>query len=314
MVSGEWWYTDTPPRNIGAGCSSRRGWPHNAASMSVKTYRLGELLDCTFPPENNLIDEGLLPVNGIMVIGGPPKAYKSFVMGTIITHLACGTNLFGATRVEHGRKELAFGVARPCRVLLFEQEIGEQDLRGRYADVVKHLEPAHQRLIRENVFTHSCDHTIQLDTELGLGMLDAAIKEHAPDVLCLDPLIEFHTSDENSTKDMSTVLRAIDHLRERHGFATIMNHHTGKPSQDKHREGPDQLRGNSVIFGKGDSYLMIKHLNKDCSIIGIDFTVRRGKPITSIQLRLDWESLQARYFDWGKKLKGAKKSEEKVNE
>jgi hypothetical protein len=127
-------------------------------------------------------------------------------------------------------------------------------------------------------------------------------------VLCLDPLIEFHTSDENSTKDMSMVLRAIDHLRERHHFATIINHHTGKPSPEKHREGPDQLRGNSVIFGKGDSYLMIQHLNKTSSIVRIDFTVRRGRPIESVQVRLDWDALQARYFDWGRKLKGEDKA------
>ena len=272
--------------------------------MNVKTYSLGELLDHSFPSEHTLIDEGLLPTNGIMVIGGPPKAYKSFVMGTVIMHLACGTHLFGATRSNHGRHGAVFNVSRPCRVLLFEQEIGEQDLQLRFRDVVAALSVQHQNTIRQNVFTHSCDHTIQLDTELGLGSLDGIIAETKPDVVCFDPLIEFHTSDENSTKDMSQVLRSLDHLREKHHFATIINHHTGKPSPDKHREGPDELRGNSVIFGKGDSYLMIKHLNKDSSIIRLDFTVRRGKPIESCQLRLNWNTLRAVHHGWGRKLGG----------
>lgn len=273
----------------------------------VKTYRLADLLTATFPEEDCLIEEGLLPLSGIMVIGGPPKAYKSFILNTVVTNLAIGGSVFWATHSNHGRTEEIFSVTRPCRVLLFEQEIGEADLRTRLASIVDSLDPHQQSLMRQNVFTHSCDHSIQFDTEQGLGTMDRIISEIEPDVVCLDPLIEFHTSDENSTKEMSQVLRHLDYLREKHGFATIINHHTGKPSQDKYREGPDALRGNSVIFAKGDSYLMLNPINRNAGLVRVEFTIRRGKPIKAVDLKLDWATLRANFLCFY-----TKKNEEKA--
>lgn len=264
-------------------------------------YYLHELLATTFPPDNDaLIDEGLLARNAIMVIGGPPKAYKSFVLGTIICHLATGTNLFGAYRAaKHGGVLPAFNVRRQCRVLLLEQEIGVYDLKLRYNELFQRLSPSERTLMGENVALYSCDPDLQLNTPLGCQKIMALIDQYKPDVLCLDPLIEFHTLNENDTQSMRLVMANLDKIRHHRDLAVIINHHTGKGGAELMRSGPDLLRGNSVIFAKGDSYLMLSPKNRKAGIIEIEFTVRRGKPIENLTLKLDWDDLRAKFKDWG---------------
>jgi RecA-family ATPase len=258
----------------------------------------GELRNKKFAPDNNaIVNEGLLARNAIMVIGGPPKAYKSFVLDTVLVHLATGTNLFGAYRQKHGRAEDALRVRAPQKVLLFEQEIGEFDLQDRLNAVYGSLTAAQQQLVDQNLHTYSCDARLQLDNQTGVAEVAALCAYVKPDVVAFDPLVEFHTSDENSTKDMSLILRNIDFLRQKYDFATLINHHHGKPTAGDVRQGPDLLRGSSVLYGKADSFLTLAVANRNAKRIGITFTIRRGKPIAPMYVLLD-DAMRARFMEW----------------
>jgi hypothetical protein len=61
--------------------------------QEIKSLSLRELSTTEFPPQNFVIDNGLLPDKGMLVIGGPPKAYKSFILNTIAYHLVTGYTL-----------------------------------------------------------------------------------------------------------------------------------------------------------------------------------------------------------------------------
>lgn len=276
----------------------------------VKTFAFKHLLDHPRHAETNvLVSDGILKDNSIMAVVGPSKSFKSFTLNTLATDLVVQRNLFASHRNDHGRHTPAFEVTKPCRVLLIEQEIGEDDLEDRLKPIFTGLSPDHQELMRENLFTHSLDHTIQLDTDIGYHNLASIVGEVKPHVLILDPLIEFHTSNENDTQSMSKVMRTFDKLRETFSpLAIVFSHHEGHSSQNP-RQGIDRFRGNTVVGAKIDSALLVNIHNRRTLQLRIDFVLRRGKPLDSLYVGLD-DSLRAQFLCWyrdpAKKTKLAK--------
>ena len=272
------------------------------APQKVITYSFRNLLGHPRKVENNsLIGEGILKNNAMMVLGGPPKAFKSFTSLTMATELATGaSSLFSALRTDHGRPHLAFPITKPCRVLVLEQEVGEDDLEDRLKPLYESLSPEYQQRMLENLFTHSLDHTLRLDMEDGCEAISEIITQTHPEVIVFDPLIEFHCVNENDTQSMAMVMRNLSLLRQRFDpLATLIDHHEGKETIMK-RQGPDRLRGNSAIYGKGDTFLMIHVANRNAMMVNCEFTLRRGKPINPFSIRMNPVSLRAEFNKWGK--------------
>lgn len=256
-----------------------------------------ELVNRVFEKPPYIIEEGILNENSLMVIGGPPKAYKSFFSQTVALHLATGTNLFGAHRKHGGMQSPAFGVVKPCKVLMLEQEIGDWSLRERLQCAAAALAPGAQDLFLDNLWTHSCDRDLRLDTPDGTQAIGNLLDKRTPDVLILDPLIEFHQQDENSSQHMISILRNLDYLREHFKCAVILNHHASKSID---RSGPDNLRGSSALYGKGDSFFMLRVTNRNAGLIAVDVIIRRDKPIKPFTVKLDWIDSTCKFLEWGK--------------
>lgn len=268
--------------------------------ITRKAVSLGDLLTKTFPPTNYIIGSGLLNQGSLMFIGGPPKSYKSFMMNTLLISLVTGKSLFGATRKTSGgrhKPEDVFPIPIPQRILLLEQEVGEEDLQQRFLPIMPSLSPAEQKLCAENMFVHSCDYNMLLDTVEGRKYISGIVKDIKPTVLAFDPLIEFHTSNENDTQAMARIMHNITVLRQDHKLSTLVNHHTSKPSQESPRRGPDLLRGSSVMFGKGDTFLMLNKTERELEI-KVDFTLRRAKPVSNVYVRLNSGTLMFEFVKW----------------
>lgn len=272
------------------------------APQKVKTYSFRELLNHPRHAEtNSLIAEGILKNNSMFVLGGPPKAYKSFLTLTAAADLAIGaSSLYLAHRTNHGRQQPAFEITKACRVLVMEQEVGEDDLEERLKPLYESLPPEHQEMMLNNLFTHSLDHTLNLDKKDGYAAICDIISQVKPDVLMMDPLIEFHTSNENDTQAMSYVMKNLSLIRQSFDpLAIWLSHHEGKETMMK-REGADRLRGNSVIYGKGDTFLMIHVANRNAMVVNCEFTLRRGRPIRPFSVKVDETSLRVGFNKWGK--------------
>lgn len=250
--------------------------------MNNKPQSMRELVNTRFTSSPFVIGDGLLGEQAILIIGGPPKSYKSFLVNTLIQHLTSATPLFSASRSTH----IYFNIPKANRVLLLEQEIGGYDLRERLLGLAQQLPPVHQEQLMDNLFVQSCDHNMRLDSIAGRTYLAEMIHEVKPQVVIMDPFIEFHDADENSTREMSHMLHNLDWLRERLHFATIIVHHTAKLNDfNSLRSGPDLLRGSSVLQGKADSFLMVQLLKTDPTPeLRLQFTLRRGKPIGRMRL------------------------------
>jgi regulatory protein RepA len=251
--------------------------------------RLIEFLRREFPVQPYLIGRGILPVAAKMVIAGGPKGNKSFIAMNMAMDLALGRDLFGAY-YKNGTP--VFPVAKKCRVLYIEQEIGDVGLQERLKGVDGKpglLTGASPELMEWFIKTR--DTSMRLDVEEGRDLLYREVESVKPDVVILDPMTKFHLLDENSAQEMAVVGRVGDHFIEKTGCSVVWIHHTSKPPSsalDTPRSGGDRLRGSSAIFADVDTVMLVDLKSSEKApepVIALDFILRRGTPIGQIYVR-----------------------------
>lgn len=272
-----------------------------------ETLSLRQLFAKDIPPERWIIADGLLPIGGLLILAGQPKAGKSYTLNALCYAMVTATPALGAQRVlAGGRIAPVFTVDRPRRVLVFEQELGQLDYRSRWRSIVDNESPTHKALILDNLFSRSMDFSLLLD-QPGVDLIAAEIEEVKPDVVCFDPLAKFHASEENSATEMGRVMRSLSIIRARFGVSVVVLHHEAKPSE--HRQGGAAGRGSSVIFADCDAWMSQRMVNRNAMIAHASFEVRRAKPLRSLTMQCDERELML--FDhWGKPKRGRPESEE----
>jgi regulatory protein RepA len=250
---------------------------------------LSKFLEREFPIKPFIVGRGILPIESKLVIGGAPKAGKSFIAMNIAMDLALGRDLFGAY-YKNGKP--VFPVAKKCRVLYIEQEIGDIGLQERLRGVEGKdglLQGASPALMDWLIKTR--DTQMRLDTDEGRDLLYQEVESVHPDVVILDPMAKFHLLDENSAQEMSVVGRVGDHFIEKTGCSVIWVHHSSKPPSsalETPRSGGDRLRGSSAIFADVDTVMLVDLKSSEKApepVIQLDFILRRGTPIGSIYVR-----------------------------
>lgn len=270
--------------------------------MPGESLTVSQLLKKSFPPGEYIIGDGLLNRGAMLVIGGPPKSYKSIITNSILCHLAMARNLFGTSRaIRDSKREPVFPIESPCSVLYLEQEVGQHDLQERFKSHLAAYSREAQLMCGEFITTHSCNRDLRLDSDVGRRAIRQVILDAGkPDVVCFDPLIEFHGAEENSASEMSQVMHNLDLLRSELGFSTILDHHTGKANGETGRHGPDRLRGSSVLYGKADSVMLVDPDIKRQGMVKLSFTLRRGRPLDDCWVQIHEKTLTVDFLCWGK--------------
>ncbi len=222
-----------------------------------------------------IIGRGVLPVQGKLIIGGQPKRNKSFVALNMGLDLARGRNIFGA---EYPNHTPVLPVQKSHRVLYIEQEIGEIGLDER----LKGMCQSWEELIELPFYIKSRDLNLKLDTQEGRDAIERELAAVRPEVVILDPLVEFHSMDENSSQEMGMVLRVTTDWQERYKLSVILIHHAGHPNWEHKREGGDLLRGSTAIYGAADTIMIVEsksELSAKEPLLKLSFELRRGEPI-----------------------------------
>src|SRR5215472_4459339 len=174
-----------------------------------------------------IIGNGVFPVGGKIILGGAPKANKSYIALNMALDLARGRDVFGAT-ARNGKPLLP--VRKRYRVLYMEQEIGEQGLQER----LRGKDPDHPGImtgedIRDlEFFIKNRDTAFRADEVPGREAIYKEIDSVKPDVVFLDPMAKFHLADENSAMEMSAICRVADHIIQDCGASVCWIHHAGK--------------------------------------------------------------------------------------
>jgi hypothetical protein len=172
------------------------------------------------------------------LLGGPPKSLKTFLALEMAISVATATPCLGR-----------FAVPRPGRVLLFAAEDATHVLRAR----IESLAQAHGTpLDKLDVGIIDTPH-LKLDQRDAQADLHATIEKHSPTLLILDPFVRLHAGlDENSSRDVATLLGFLRSLQRHHHLSIVVVHHTRKsPAQSQGFE----LRGSGDFFAWGDCFL-----------------------------------------------------------
>lgn len=245
--------------------------------------QLSKFLTKEFVPTPHLIGRGILPAGGKLVLGGEPKANKSWVAMNIILDLVRGRPVFGA-HYRNGKPVMP--VKKSFRVHYLEQELGDEGLMERLRG-----EDGRPGLVSGmswdglELYVTPRDTKMRLDTPDGKDFIYSELKQTKPDLVWLDPFSKFQLGDENSAQEMGAVLRQIDHIIEDFGCAVALNHHTSKPFKDDVRTGGNRLRGSSAIYGDLDTFIGVERKSNEHHpepVLQLDFTLRRGEPLETL--------------------------------
>ena len=195
-------------------------------SRLLTTPQLSELP----PPEWHI--DGLVPDTGFTLLYGPAGSGKSFAAMSMAMSLATGVDFLG------------HAVKKPARTLYVVGE-GARGMSSR-VDAWKHHHGHHDadEVLWLNGIT-------RLDDGVEVSQLAEIMLEQQIGFVVIDTLARCTPGvEENSTKEMGTVVGYLDWLRERTGATPLIVHHSGK-------DGARGARGSSVLRAAADAELEV---------------------------------------------------------
>lgn len=201
-------------------------------------------------PEPSWLVEDMLPEGACVVLFGPPGAGKSFAALDLALCVATGVDFHGAT-VERGRvvyvaAEGQYGLPDRIRAWLVDHDQDEDDARR------IRVVPASIDLLNDP------------------GSLCNVIDDIDPTLIVIDTLARCTPGgDENSGKDMGSLLHTLEDAATSRGVAVLLVHHSQKNSASTYR-GHSSLEGAadtiiSVIKDKDDVITMTCRKQKDAA-------------------------------------------------
>jgi hypothetical protein len=211
-------YTDYVRHRIGTrrAANGSGGSAHDARSTKPKPapaprFKLIKFKDARpdFSRRRELV-QGLLPTNGIAVVWGPPKCYKSFWIYDLCMHPARGLRY-------HGRR------VHQCPVIYvaLEGQAGFPDRLEAYRQ--------HYQMKDDDVPFHLVCTQLGLtkDADQLIADIKMQIGDTNPGVICLDTLNRSLEGSESRDEDMAAYLNAAEKIAMAFDCLVIIVHHCG---------------------------------------------------------------------------------------
>lgn len=184
--------------------------------------------------------EKLWSHQAVGLLGGPPKACKTFLALEMALAVAAGTPCLGR-----------FAVPDPGPVLLFAAEDDPWQIRARLAGLASARGVDFPSLPVFLILAAQ----LRLDQPAEQRRLAAALEAYRPRLLLLDPLVRCHRLDENAVQEVAPLLADLRALQRRFAVAVLLVHHTRKA------HGPlsgQDLRGSGDLHAWADSALYLR--------------------------------------------------------
>ena len=205
----------------------------------------------TLPPVRDWVIEGMEP-GDVGIVSAPGGTGKSMLCLSIGLAVASGRPLFGQWKVG----------PIPGDVLYIFEEDSAATLHHRMHALAQLTNPTDDELGRLHaICVRSRPPKLLLQGAQGLaqrqkdevGALLALLDSLPnPRLLILDPLLKFHTLDENSNNEMNQFMELTGQIAERARVAVILVHHTAKGKSNGNTDGDHQeaARGASAIINE----------------------------------------------------------------
>ena len=152
---------------------------------------------------------------------GKPKIGKSHWFGAFAAAATTGTEFMGKQ------------FSRPLKVMWLQAEIIHEFLKKRIEMYYQpfHHDPELYNLGKSNlVASGRLRKNIMRDSDM--DAIAESIEYHKPDLVMIDPIINFFSGEENSNSEIHEMLSRVDKLIELFKVAVIIAHHTGKERAD----------------------------------------------------------------------------------
>ena len=176
---------------------------------------------------------------------GKPKIGKSNWLGAFAAGATTGTDFM----------EVPF--SRPLKVIWFQAEIIAEFLKRRIEVYYRRFaaDPEVQRIGYDNlIISGRLRKNLMRDADIQAFSDEIAF--HKPDIVMIDPVINFFDGEENNNSDIRRLMDRIDMLMEMNNVSVILAHHTGKERADD--KSFLSARGGSVFAGWFDSGIKLR--------------------------------------------------------
>jgi hypothetical protein len=195
----------------------------------------------------NYLVKGVFPRVGLIVVWGPPKCGKSFIVSDMMMHVALGWPFRGRRVLQGAVVYCAFEGADGFRARA--QAFRERHLQEDAEPVPFFLMPARVDLVADHVALIN-----SLRTQLGTQV---------PVAVVLDTLNRSIHGSESDDKDMTAYVKAADAIRDAFGCAVIVVHHCGI-------EGT-RPRGHTSLSGAVDAQLAVKRDGAKSIVVTVEY-------------------------------------------
>jgi hypothetical protein len=223
--------------------------------------------------EPDYIEPGFAGPGNFVLIAGPPKAQKSFLLQEILVAAASGGEILG------GR----FVVPRPLKVFYLQAEMNRKLLRKRAREMT-FLSADEKRLLATNLIISERFHMILNDggVQTAIATINQAFPDGPPDLIAVDPMANvFDQENENDnaqvmrflTGRLEAVRQAINPL----ACLVLVHHSTKKSTEDLARDPFVAIRGGGALRGYYDSAIVIYRASEEGKARKVHFELRGGE-------------------------------------
>ena len=239
--------------------------------MSIITYTLQDLYPFIENKPDEIIKSGVLGHEHLLLISGQPKARKSFLTYNMGLSIAAG------------RPFARFEITNPHKVLVISAEGGALSNSSRLLKMQEGIgqNRDEKEKLDEN-FLISFTPKLWLNEKEDRQALLALVKSVMPEVLILDPLVRFHSLNENAANEMGFVFTVLRKLMTDYKLSVILVHHHGKTDENG-------ARGSSAIMGEYDSSIKISNTKKK-NEHRLSFDLRHSESPDDVLLNFNPES------------------------
>ena len=274
---GAW---DDTPRSARASEPEPEAGPSKLASIATVDFYT--LLTEVVIEEPDYIEPDFAGPGNFILLAGPPKAQKSFLLQEML--VACAT----------GSKFLAgvFRVPKPLRVFSLQAEMNRKLLRKR-AREFKFLTSEQKQLLKENFISSERFHMLLNEdgVKVAIKTIKAAFPDLPPDVIAIDPLANmFDGENESDNAQMLRFLMSrIEVIRQKiNPLAMIaMVHHSRKAgAEDMARDPFVAIRGAGSLRSYYDSAIVIFKKAEEGKTRRVHFELRGGDSPEPVEVEL----------------------------
>lgn len=211
------------------------------------------------PPDEAvfLVDQGLLPKGGRLLVTGAPKAGKSIFVENLALSIAAGIPFLRRFNIANTNPTPGH------RVLLLDRELSERSLFDRLNSLIAER-PGYAAAEDKLLIDHKMQ--IRLDEPEAATSLIGLIQANQAEVVILDTAYKFFSGDMESSRSVAKALASIDAAIMETGVSVILtHHHRKKSSQQNGKEqapDPDQVVGSFLWTGWPNGTVLLNFLNR----------------------------------------------------